>query len=152
MNDEYRAIGPSCSSVVVNEYSAKMKKTDRQVYKQISPRFPRVFTSALKFVFYCFGIHPKSIRAIYYPCIYMLSTKLFIINLVHQGSNVLNRNAHIITVFQDNLRVAHSANSRTGTGHNYGSPLKCRALGQERDGLGDIENHFTVPLSVLGCI
>lgn len=42
MNDEYRAIGPFCSSVVMNEDSASMEKTDRQVYKQISPHFPRV--------------------------------------------------------------------------------------------------------------
>lgn len=82
----------------------------------------------------------------------MLFTKLFIVNLVHQGSNVLNRNAHVIAVVQYNLRITHSANSRTGTGHNHRSSFQGRSLGQERDGLGDIENHFTVPPLVLDCI
>lgn len=72
--------------------------------------------------------------------------KSFIVHLVYQSPNILNCNAHVITVLQNNLRITHSANPGAGAGHDYGSSLQGRSLGQERDDLGDVENHFTVLL------
>ena len=74
--------------------------------------------------------------------------KSFIVHLVYQSPNILNCNAHVITVSQNNLRITHSANSGAGAGHDYGSSLQGRSLGQERDDLGDVEDHFTVLLLV----
>jgi hypothetical protein len=42
MNDEYRAIEPFCISDVVGVGIEKTEKTDRRVYKLISPHFSSV--------------------------------------------------------------------------------------------------------------
>lgn len=66
-----------------------------------------------------------------------------VVDFVDQSSNLLNLHPHVIPIIQHDLWVAHGSDPGARTRHDNGTLLQSSALRQKRNGLCNIEDHFS---------
>lgn len=68
---------------------------------------------------------------------------ILMVDFVDERSNALDVDSHFVPVAKNDPRLPHHTNARASSCEDDGAFLNRRTLRQERNRLGDIENHFT---------